>query len=61
LILVGACLLIVLNGQISQPTGLGFIVLSAGLALAALNPSPNLISNTQLSKRLNLLEPAVSS
>jgi len=60
LILVGACLLIVLNGQISQPTGLGFIVLSAGLALAALNPSPNLISNTQLSKRLNLSEPAVS-
>jgi hypothetical protein len=59
LILVGACLLGVLNGQISQPTGLGFIVLSAGLALAALNPSPNLISTTELTRRSILLEPAV--
>jgi hypothetical protein len=38
LILTGASLLAVLIGQISQPTGLGFIVLSGGLTFAALNP-----------------------
>lgn len=37
LILVGASLLAVMSGQLSQPTGLGFIVLSGGLTLAALN------------------------
>jgi hypothetical protein len=39
LILVGACLLPVLSGQISQPTALGFIVFSGGLTLAAMNPA----------------------
>jgi hypothetical protein len=38
LIFAGASLLAVVNGQVSQPTGLGFTVLSAGLTLAALNP-----------------------
>jgi hypothetical protein len=37
LILLGASFIPVLNGQLSQPTGLGFIVLSGGLTLAALN------------------------
>jgi len=37
LILLGAALLAVFNGQISQPTGLGFIVVSAGLTFAAMN------------------------
>lgn len=39
LILAGASLLSVMSGQVSQPTGLGFIVLGAGLTLASLNPS----------------------
>lgn len=38
LIFAGASILDVLVGQISQPTGLGFIVLGAGLTLAACNP-----------------------
>lgn len=37
LILVGASMLSVMSGQVSQPTGLGFIVLSGGLSLSALN------------------------
>lgn len=37
LILTGASFMNVLNGQVSQPTGLGFVVLSAGLTLAACN------------------------
>jgi hypothetical protein len=37
LILLGASFIPVLNGQLSQPTGLGFFVLSGGLTLAALN------------------------
>lgn len=40
LILAGASCLDVFGGQISQPTGLGFVVLSAGLTLAACNPGP---------------------
>jgi hypothetical protein len=40
LILAGTSFFEVLGGQISQPTGLGFIVLSAGLTLAACNPGP---------------------
>lgn len=40
LILVGSCFLMVFGGQVSQPTGLGFIVVSAGLTLAAFNPLP---------------------
>jgi hypothetical protein len=40
LILTGACFLDVLFGQLSQPTGLGFIVLGAGLTLAACNRGP---------------------
>jgi hypothetical protein len=39
LILVGACFLAIVNGQLSQPTGLGFIVLSGGLTLASMNTS----------------------
>jgi hypothetical protein len=39
LILLGSSLLIVINGQISQSTGLGFLVVSAGLTLAACNAS----------------------
>jgi hypothetical protein len=37
LILVGACFLAIVNGQLSQPTGLGFIVLSGGLTMASMN------------------------
>ena len=37
LIFTGASFLSVLGGQIGQPTGLGFLVLSAGLTLAACN------------------------
>jgi hypothetical protein len=37
LILVGASFLDVMSGQLSQPTGLGFMVLSGGLTLAACN------------------------
>ncbi|MCP9929762.1 hypothetical protein KBY82_03080 [Cyanobium sp. AMD-g] len=37
LILAGGSFLDVLSGQLSQPTGLGFMVLSAGLTLAACN------------------------
>jgi len=40
LILVGASFLDALGGQVSQPTGLGFLVLSSGLTLAACNASP---------------------
>jgi hypothetical protein len=40
LILTGATFLDVLLGQLSQPTGLGFIVLGAGLTLAACNRGP---------------------
>jgi hypothetical protein len=40
LILAGSSLLTVMIGQLSQPTGLGFLVLSGGLTLAALNPGP---------------------
>jgi len=40
LILVGAAFLDALGGQVSQPTGLGFLVLSSGLTLAACNASP---------------------
>lgn len=41
LIFAGAAFLDVLIGQVSQPTGLGFIVVSAGLCLAACNPGPS--------------------
>jgi hypothetical protein len=40
LILVGASFLDVMSGQLSQPTGLGFMVLSGGLTLAACKASP---------------------
>jgi hypothetical protein len=40
LILAGTSFLEVFGGQTSQPTGLGFIVLSAGLTLAACNVGP---------------------
>jgi hypothetical protein len=40
LILTGASFLEVVSGQLSQPTGLGFIVLLGGLTLAACNASP---------------------
>ena len=43
MILVGAAFLDVLGGQVSQPTGLGFLVLSSGLTLAACNGSPQVI------------------
>lgn len=39
MILAGSSLLIVISGQLSQPTSLGFIVVSAGLTLAACNGS----------------------
>jgi hypothetical protein len=42
LILLGTSLFVVVQGQLSQPTALGFVVLSTGLNLASLNPSsPN--------------------
>jgi hypothetical protein len=37
LIYLGASLLNILSGQVGQPTGLGFLVVSAGLTLAACN------------------------
>lgn len=40
LILIGSSFLEVLSGPLSQPTGLGFLVVSAGLTLAACNASP---------------------
>lgn len=40
LILLGSSFLTIFIGQISQPTGLGFMVLSTGLTLAACNTSP---------------------
>ena len=42
LILTGATFLDVLFGQLSQPTGLGFIVLGAGLTLASCNRGPSM-------------------
>jgi hypothetical protein len=39
LILLGFSFLTLLNGQVGQPTGLGFLVLSTGLTLAACNPA----------------------
>lgn len=39
LIMLGSSLLLIISGQIAQPTSIGFIVLSAGLTLAACNPS----------------------
>jgi hypothetical protein len=52
LILAGSSLLIVISGQLSQPTSLGFIVVSAGLTLAACKrstPRPGV--------RIQLLQP----
>ena len=46
-ILLGDSLLAVMTAQISQPTSLGFIVLSGGLTLAALNPGTGQISNME--------------
>jgi len=40
LILIGASFLDVMSSQLSQPTGLGFTVLNAGLTLAACNSEP---------------------
>jgi hypothetical protein len=40
LILIGASFLDVMSSQLSQPTGLGFTVLSGGLTLAACNSEP---------------------
>ena len=40
MILLGSSFYEMLVGQFSQPTALGFVVLSSGLTLAALNPSP---------------------
>ena len=40
LILAGFSFLVVLSGQLGQPTGLGFLVVSAGLNLAAFNGVP---------------------
>ena len=40
LILAGSSFPVVLGGQLGQPTGLGFLVLSAGLTLAACNGVP---------------------
>ena len=42
LILLGTSLFVVVQGQLSQPTALGFVVLSTGLTLASLNPSPSI-------------------
>jgi hypothetical protein len=47
LILTGATFLDVLLGQLSQPTGLGFIVLGAGLTLAACNRGPSMAESLQ--------------
>lgn len=38
LILLGTSLFVVVQGQLSQPTALGFVVLSTGLTLASLKP-----------------------
>ena len=42
LILAGTSFLLVFGGQLAQPTSLGFVVISGGLTLAALNPSRSL-------------------
>jgi hypothetical protein len=47
LILLGASFLNILSGQIGQPTGLGFLVVSAGLTLAACNQEPHALSQPQ--------------
>ena len=39
LVFLGTSLFVVVQGQLSQPTALGFVVLAAGLNLASLNPS----------------------
>ena len=39
LIFLGTSLFVVVQGQLSQPTALGFVVLASGLNLASLNPS----------------------
>jgi hypothetical protein len=54
LILLGSSIMAVLNGQLSQPTGLGFLVLSGGLTLAALNPG-SVYRPSQVPKAPNLL------
>jgi hypothetical protein len=56
LILAGSSLLAVMSGQLSQPTGLGFLVLSGGLTLAALNPGSVYLSSP-VPKAPNLLSP----
>jgi len=37
MIWIGSSLIAIVNGQIAQPTGLGFIVISAGITIAACN------------------------
>ena len=56
LILAGSSLLTVMIGQLSQPTGLGFLVLSGGLTLAALNPG-SLSRSSPVQQAPNLLSP----
>jgi hypothetical protein len=56
LILSGSSLLTVMIGQLSQPTGLGFLVLSAGLTLAALNPG-SVYRSSPVTKAPNLPSP----
>jgi hypothetical protein len=56
LILAGSSLLTVMIGQLSQPTGLGFLVLSAGLTLAALNPG-SVYCSSPVPKAPNLPSP----
>ena len=46
LIFSGSSLLMVLSGQLGQPTGLGFLVVSAGLTLTACNESSPRISSS---------------
>ena len=56
LILAGSSLHAILIGQLPQPTALGFLVLSGGLTLAAMNPG-SVYRSSPLPKAPNLLSP----
>jgi hypothetical protein len=47
LIFLGASFLNILAGQVGQPTGLGFLVVTAGLTLAACNQDPRILPQPQ--------------
>jgi hypothetical protein len=52
LALFGACGLDVINGQFGPATSLGFVVVGAGLSLAAINPTPEELAAEEEEARL---------